>query len=116
MLDDALRISFRHETTGTTGDLWRCWKMGRGKKQEERNRRGVRGSARSGLLERPPRAFPPGTRANAIIAASERELRDVRRLSMNIGAGERPYYLTAYYLTNASGNSSFLPLKNKSPG
>ena len=73
-------------------------------------------SARSGLLERPPRAFPPGTRANAIIAASERELRDVRRLSMNIGAGERPYYLTAYYLTNASGNSSFLPLKNKSPG
>src|SRR6185436_18474680 len=69
MLDDALRISFRHETTGTTGDLWRCWKMGRGKKQEERNRRGVRGKC-------PIRA--PGASAASVSSRHQSE-RDHRR-------------------------------------
>jgi len=60
--------------------------MGAGKRRGDRNRRDVQDIiARSGLRERPPREFPPGTRANPIVAASERELRDVRRLTRNIG-------------------------------
>jgi hypothetical protein len=63
--------------------------------------------AQSGLRARPPRAFPPGTHAKPIIAASERELREMMRASMNIGYAGALAYLTAYFLTNASAASTF---------
>ena len=49
------------------------------------SRRDVQDKCQSGLLERPPRLFPPGTRANPIIAARERELLEMMRASRNIG-------------------------------
>jgi len=63
----------------------------------------VQNECQSGLLERPPWDLLPGIRANPIIAAKERELRETIRARMNIGYGAVAYaYLTAESPLNAS--------------
>lgn len=57
------------------------------KRKGWKDRRGVLDRAQSGLRECPPRAFPLGAHAKPIIAASERELREMMRSRMNIGYG-----------------------------
>jgi len=68
-------------------------------------RRGTGGTSKqwsqSGLRDRPPRAFPPGTHMKPVIAARERELREMSRAMRNIGEGALAAYLTVIFLTNA---------------
>ena len=83
-------------------DLRRCWKVWKAERREEREQAGRANECRSGLLERPQRDLLPGIRANPIIAAKERELRETMRARMNIGYRGWLPYLTAESAMNAS--------------